>query len=70
MSWGCYSVLKCNKCGTEYIVEEDTLNLNTPLYNKCPKCHSDGTVISTNSMITSMNKQKLLFKNRKKRCKL
>jgi len=50
MSWGCSSVLKCNKCGTEYIVDDDTLTLNIPLYDKCPKCHCEGTIISTKSM--------------------
>lgn len=38
MSWGCSSKLKCNRCGNIYTVEEDTLTINKPLYDKCPKC--------------------------------
>lgn len=69
MSWGCFNVMKCKKCGYEYIVENDTLSLNMASDN-CPICKSEGEVISTNSMLTAMNRQKELFKSRKKRCDL
>lgn len=66
MSWGCFNVMKCKKCGYEYIVENDTLSLNMSASDNCPICKSEGEVISSNSMLTAMNRQKELFKNRKK----
>ena len=70
MSWGCFNVMKCKKCGYEYIVENDTLSINMSTFGNCPICKSEGEVISTNSMLTAMNRQKELFKSRKKRCDL
>lgn len=68
MSWGCFDVMRCKKCGYEYRVELDTLSSN--IETVCPKCKSDGEIIDSNSMLSAMNKQKELFKKRKKRISL
>lgn len=67
MSWGSYSLMKCKKCGKEYIVEDSTLIINQKDYNKCPLCHSDGEPISSRSIINVMNEQSEKLKKRKKR---
>lgn len=70
MSWGCLNVMRCKECGYEYQTEIDTLSSNIVTETRCPICKGEGEVLSSNSMITAMNKQKELFKNRKKRIHL
>jgi len=71
VSWECYTLLKCKDCGLEYTIENSTLTINIGEYEKCPKCNSNNVIIvSTNSMLDSMNKQKELFGKRKKRYNL
>lgn len=70
MSWGCFDVMRCKKCGYEYRVELDTLSSNKAILTICPKCKSEGEIIDSNSMLTAMNKQRELFKKRKKRISL
>lgn len=67
MSWECYNKMKCNNCGFVFNVEESTLTMNTKDYNKCPKCHSEAHIVETNSVLEAIDKQKELFKKRKKR---
>lgn len=70
MSWGCFDVVRCKKCGYEYRVELDTISSNIATPTICPKCKSDGEIIGSNSMLNAMNKQRELFKKRKKRISL
>ena len=67
MSWGCYCLMKCIKCGKEYQVEESTLVINQNDYDKCPICHSSGKIISQRSILDAMKEQDEKFKKRKKR---
>jgi Zn finger protein HypA/HybF involved in hydrogenase expression len=69
MSWGCFNVMKCKKCGHEYKVEVSTLSLYENK-SKCPKCDSKAIKINTQSMLDEMNRQTELFKTRKKRLTL
>lgn len=70
MSWGCFDIMRCKKCGYEYRVENDTISSGVFIRSSCPMCKGEVKKISSNSMLTEMNKQKDLFKNRKKRVNL
>lgn len=70
MSWGSCSTLKCVKCGNVYKIENSTLIMNRVNYDKCPKCKSDGKVISSSSILGTMQKEEELFRARKKRVKI
>lgn len=63
MTWYSYSKRKCIKCGYEFSQSNDTLSINTKIYNKCPKCLSDSISIENKPLTIEY-----YYKNKRSTC--